>query len=321
VQPMLAMTAALPTGPEWSYEFKWDGMRALVDATPERVALTSRNGNDITRAYPEIAALLGADGTPDVLLDGELVAFDDAGRPSFPLLQTRMHVRAAKQAAALAATTPVSYLIFDVLRLHGVDLLDRTYAERRATLERVASDHPGWIVSPVFDDGEATAAAARANGLEGVVAKRRTSRYRPGARTGDWVKVKFLRRQEFAVLGWEDGEGGRAGHVGSLLLGVADPADPAGWRYMGQVGSGLSARAIEQLEAVLGPLRRDTPALSATPELVGRRAVTWVKPHLAVEVEYSGLSGEGRLRHPVFLGIRSDKHAADAVWEGEADGG
>lgn len=321
MQPMLAMTAALPTGPEWSYEFKWDGMRALVDATPEGVTMTSRNGNDITRAYPEITALLGVDGTPDVLLDGEIVAFDEAGRPSFGRLQTRMHVRAAKAASALAATTPVSFLIFDVLRLHGVDLLDRTYAERRATLERVAADHPAWIVSPAFDDGEATSAAARANGLEGVVAKRRTSRYRPGMRTGDWVKVKFLRRQEFAVLGWEAGDGNRAGSIGSLMLGVADAADPSGWTYMGQVGSGLSAQSTRRLESALTPLRREDPALTAAPELVGRRAVTWVEPQVVVEVEYAGLSTEGRLRHPVFLGIRTDKAAADAVWEGEVHGG
>lgn len=321
MQPMLATTAALPTGPEWSYEFKWDGMRALIDSRPNALSMTSRNGNDIARAYPEIAALFGVEGAPDVLLDGEIVAFDDAGRPSFGLLQTRMHVRVAKQAAALAAATPVSFIIFDVLRLHGVDLLERTYAERRATLERVAADHPGWVVSPAFDDGEATAAAARANGLEGVVAKRRTSRYRPGARTGDWVKMKFLRRQEFAVLGWEAGDGARAGSIGSLLLGVADPGDPGGWTYMGQVGSGLSAASARRLASALSPLRLDGPPLSATPTLVGRRAVTWVDPQVVVEVEYAGLSSEGRLRHPVFLGIRTDKAATDAVWEGTADGG
>jgi bifunctional non-homologous end joining protein LigD len=321
VQPMLAMTSALPTGPEWSYEFKWDGMRALVDTAPGGPTMASRNGNDIARAYPEITAQFGAEGTPDVLLDGELVAFDEAGRPSFGLLQTRMHVRAAKQASALAVTTPVSFLIFDVLRLHGVDLLDRTYDQRRATLERVAADHPAWVVSPAFDDGDATAAAARANGLEGVVAKRRASLYRPGARTGDWVKVKFLRRQEFAVLGWEAGDGNRAGTIGSLLLGVADPVEESGWTYMGQVGSGLSAASTRQLSSALVPLRRDVPPVAQLPALVGRRAVTWVEPQVVVEVEYAGLSSEGRLRHPVFLGVRSDKTAADAVWEGTSEGG
>lgn len=313
MQPMLALTAALPTGPEWAYEFKWDGMRALLDTAPGALTMVSRNGNDIVRAYPEIAALFGADGTPDALLDGEIVAFDDAGRPSFGLLQTRMHVRAAKQAAALAATTPVSFLIFDVLRLHGVDLLDRSYADRRATLDRVAADHPGWVVSPTFDDGEATAAAARANGLEGVIAKRRSSTYRPGARTGDWVKVKFLHRQEFVVLGWEAGDGNRAGTIGSLLLGVADAA---GWRYMGQVGSGLAAQSTRRLEGVLAPLARGDSPLAEIPALVGRRAVTWVQPEVVVEVEYASLSSEGRLRHPVFVGIRSDKAADDVVWEG-----
>lgn len=321
MQPMLAMTAALPTGPEWSYEFKWDGMRALIDVRPGALSVTSRGGNDISRAYPEIMALFGADGTPDVLLDGEIVAFDAAGRPSFRLLQTRMHVRAAKQASALAASTPVSFLIFDVLRLHGVQLLDRTYADRRATLERVAADHPAWVVPPAFDDGAATTAAARAHGLEGVVAKRRSSRYRPGARSGDWVKVKFLTRQEFVVLGWEAGDGARAGTIGSLLLGVADSREPSGWTYMGQVGSGLGAASARRLESVLAPLRRDDPALSTHPVLVGQRVVSWVEPQVVVEVEYAGLSGEGRLRHPVFLGIRTDKPATDAVWEGTVEDG
>jgi bifunctional non-homologous end joining protein LigD len=321
VRPMLAMTAVLPTGPEWSYEFKWDGMRALVDAQPGALRISSRAGNDIAGAYPEITALFGAEGTPDVLLDGEIVAFDSAGRPSFALLQTRMHVRAARPAGALAAATPVSFVIFDVLRLHGVDLLDRTYDQRRATLERVAADHPGWVVSPAFDDGEATAAAARANGLEGVVAKRRSSRYLPGARSGDWVKMKFLRRQEFAVLGWEAADGGRAGTIGSLLLGVAEPGDPAGWTYMGQVGSGLGAASTRQLESALAPLRRDDPPMPAPPALVGQRKVTWVDPQVVVEVEYAGISDGGRLRHPVFLGIRTDKAATDAVWEGAVEGG
>ncbi len=317
MQPMLATAAALPTGPEWSFEFKWDGMRALVDASSGAVSVTSRAGNDVARAYPEITALFAADGTPDVLLDGEIVAFDDAGRPSFGLLQTRMHVRAAAQAAALAATTPVSFLIFDVLRLHGVDLLDRPCADRRATLERVAADHPAWIVSPAFDDGEATAAAARANGLEGVVAKRRTSRYRPGQRTHDWVKVKFLTRQEFAVLGWEAGAGSRSGAIGSLLLGVADADAPSGWSYLGQVGSGLGAAEVRRLASLLEPLLRTDPAVEPAPDLAGRRAVTWVQPQVVVEVEFSGLSTEGRLRHPVFVGIRPDKSAHDVVWEGE----
>ena len=321
MQPMLAMTAPLPMGPEWAYEFKWDGMRALLDARPDAVRMTSRAGNDIALAYPEITALFGVEGTPDVLLDGEIVAFDATGRASFPLLQTRMHVRAGKQARLLSTSTPVSFLIFDVLRLHGVELLDRTYSERRATLERVAADHPGWVVSPAFDDGEATTIAARANGLEGVVAKRRTSRYRPGTRSGDWIKMKFLHRQEFAVLGWEAGDGARAGAIGSLLLGVADTSDSAGWRYRGQVGSGLSAAATRRLEATLAPLRRDAPALSEHPALSGQRAVTWVEPQVVVEVEYSGLSAECRLRHPVFLGVRTDKAATDAVWEGATEDG
>lgn len=199
MQPMFATSSTLPEGDGWAFEFTWDGLRVLLDASPEGVTITGPSGNDIAREYPEIVAQFSATGTPDVLLDGELVAFDEAGRSSFELLGRRMHARSGAQARELAASTPVSFLVCDVLRLYGVGLLDRTYEQRRATLERVAADHPDWVVSPSFDDGQATAAAARANGLAGVVAKRRASLYRPGMRSSDWVKAKFPRRQEFEV--------------------------------------------------------------------------------------------------------------------------
>lgn len=320
---MLATAAALPDGAGWSFEFKWDGMRALADARPASVAdmpgsvrMHSRNGNDITEAYPEIVSMLSQPGTPDALIDGEIVAFDGAGRPSFEALQRRMHVR-GPAVAALVAEVPVSYLMFDVLRLHGVDLLDRPLVERRATLERLAQDRAGWVLSPSFDDGPATVAAARDNGLEGVVAKRLVSRYRPGVRTSDWIKLAFKHTQECVVLGWEAGEGHRSRSLGSLLLGVADPDAPGGWRYVGQVGSGLNEHTLSQLSTALARLARRMPA-AQTPAQRGPRAVTWVEPEVVVEVEYGSVTHEGILRHPVFRGIRPDKSADEAVWAPDA---
>jgi bifunctional non-homologous end joining protein LigD len=192
-------TDQLPEGPEWIFEFKWDGVRALVEIVEGRMAIRSRRGNEVTVAYPELAGL--GTGIEDALIDGEIVAFAE-GRPSFGLLQTRMHVRGRVQAAELAAQAPVSFIAFDVLRLHGVDVTARPLRERRATLERLVANRPGWTLSPAFDDGAATELAARTHGLEGVVAKRLTSRYRPGLRGPDWVKKRFMRRGEFVVICW-----------------------------------------------------------------------------------------------------------------------
>jgi len=186
VRPMLATAGALPTGPEWAYELKWDGVRVLADRTPGRFTLSSRSERDVTDTYPELADV--AAGCADVLLDGEVVALA-GGRPSFAALAPRMHIGSAAAARRAAATTPVTYLVFDVLRLYGVDLTGRPYTERRATLERLQADPNNgrsWTVPPSFDDGPATVLAGQQQGLEGVVAKRRGSRYRPAGvpRTG-----------------------------------------------------------------------------------------------------------------------------------------
>lgn len=306
MQPMLATAGPLPTGPGWAYEFKWDGVRTLVETGPAGLTLTSRLGNDVTPAYPELAGLAGV--AEDVLLDGEVVAFV-AGRPSFSALQGRMHVRAASHARRLAGQLPVTYLAFDVLRLYGVDLTGRPFAERRATLERLDVAGPHWTVSPLFDDGPATAQAAQENGLEGVIAKRLSSQYRPGVRTADWVKVRFGRRQEFVVGGWEHGEGGRAGGIGALMLGVYD--EDGRFVYVGQVGTGFSAAALRAMERTLRPLVTDrSPFVSLPPDVRGR-TITWVRPAVVVEVEFAEWTPDGRLRFASFQGLRNDKDAAE----------
>lgn len=309
MQPMLATAGPLPTGPDWAYEFKWDGVRTLVDASAAGLTLTSRLGNDVTIAYPELAGL--AEAAEDVLLDGEVVQFVE-GRPSFSALQNRMHVRKSLEARRLAARAPVTYLVFDVLRLYGVDLTGRPFGERRATLERLELAGPHWTVSPLFDDGPATAQAATENGLEGVVAKRLSSVYRPGSRTGEWVKVRFGRRQEFVVGGWEHGEGGRSGGIGSLLLGVYDGGELV---YAGQVGTGFTAGALRDMQRRLRPTVVAASPFAAMPPDVRGRPITWVRPELVVEVEFAEWTPEGRLRFASFQGIRIDKEPVEVVRE------
>jgi len=299
---MLATTGPLPTGPGWAYELKWDGVRVLADVGPDGFSLTSRRGNDVRAAYPELDGL--AEACPDILLDGEVVALSD-GKPSFAALQNRMHVRSAGQARRLAATTPVTYFAFDILRLYGVDLTARPYTERRSTLERLGLHGPHWTVPPAFDDGPATAAAAEQNGLEGVVAKRLGAPYRPGTRSPDWIKVRFGRRQEFVVGGWEHGEGVRAGGIGSLLLGCYD--DAGRLDYVGQVGTGFTARKLTELARRLAPLRRSTPPFQLVPPDVRGRQLSWVEPELVVEVEFAEWTPDGRLRFASFQGERDDK--------------
>lgn len=307
--PMLATAgAALPTGPDWAYEFKWDGVRALMNITGGTIRISSRLGNEVTVAYPELAGL-GAD-IDDALVDGEIVAFVD-NRPSFGQLQLRMHVRSARQAAALSAEAPVSFIAFDLLRLYGVDLTARPLSDRRATLERLAADHPQWTVSPSFDDGAATEAAARAHGLEGVVAKRLTSRYHFGYRTGDWVKVKFTRSGEFVVVGWEADALDGSATLSSLLLGYYAGDE---LHFAGKVGSGLSGRESAQLKRRLR--RRSAPAVTPVPPPSPGRVATWVEPDVVVEVTYSHWAEDGRLRHPVFMRVRDDKQAREVVRDG-----
>jgi bifunctional non-homologous end joining protein LigD len=293
---------ALPVGEGWCYEFKWDGVRALLDIGDGGVRVVSRRGNDVSAAYPEVVALAGEQ--EDALVDGEIVAFVD-GRPSFERLQSRMHVRARGEAAKLAKDCPVTFVAFDLLRRFGVDLTARPLRERRATLERWLGDTEGWTLSPSFDDAAATESVAREHGLEGVVAKRLDSPYRQGTRTAEWQKLRFLDSGDFVVVGWE-GAAERPNELSSLL--VACRRDRA-LVFCGKVGSGLSGASARRLRALL----RDAPApaVPGVPRSPGR-VVHWVEPDVVVEVQFVSRTDEGRLWHPVFRGIRTDKNAEDA---------
>jgi bifunctional non-homologous end joining protein LigD len=305
---MLATAVStLPSGDGWAYEFKWDGVRALLEATDRGVRLVSRAGNDISGGYPEIVAQAAEIG--DALLDGEIVAFVD-GRPSFERLQTRMHLRGKSEVARATVDCPVTYVVFDVLRRFGVDLTERPYEQRRATLERFVAEHPDWTLSPSFDDGPATESVARAHGLEGVVAKRVGSVYRPGVRSDDWRKLRFVRSGDFVVVGWE----AAAEHPNTLSSLVLAMAGDDGLKYAGRVGSGLAGRMASRIKGMLTE-QAEPPVGDVPPPLRGRR-LHWVTPEVVVEVEYSLRTADGRLRQPVFRGLRPDKRAEEATGSG-----
>ncbi|MET7968579.1 non-homologous end-joining DNA ligase [Micromonospora sp. NPDC005305] len=298
LKPMLAMTGQLPAGDGWAYEFKWDGVRALADISRGHPHLYARSGVEITTAYPELIPL--AEQVDDALLDGEVVLFTD-GQPSFTALAERMHVRNAAKAARLAATVPVTYMIFDVLRLRGADLTGMPYRERRAALESLGLGAARWAVPPVFADGPATYAAAGEHGLEGVMAKRVDAVYRPGVRSPDWVKVKLEVTGDFVVGGWRPG----ARKVGGLLVGV--PGPDGRLVYRGRVGGGIGAAIERELLRELEPLRAaGSPFAGDVPREDARGAI-WVSPQVVVEVKYGQRTPDGRLRFPRILRLRPDK--------------
>jgi bifunctional non-homologous end joining protein LigD len=299
--PMLATAGPLPLGEQWAYELKWDGVRALVAVEQGRVRATSRNGNDITGGYPELTLL----DCPDALVDGELVALVD-GLPDFGALQNRMHVRSPS--AALVAATPVTFLPFDVLHVQDSSVLGASYDERRSLLTQLLPEAP----EPFYDDGAVLLDLTRQQGMEGLVAKRRSSPYLPGRRTEDWVKVKHIRRQSAVVCGWKEGEGGRSGRLGSLLLGVQSTD---GLVYAGHVGTGFSAASLTHVGALLEPLARSSSPYSGEVPAEHARVAHWVEPVLVVDVDFTAWTRDGRLRHPSFKGRRDDLDPAEVVRE------
>jgi bifunctional non-homologous end joining protein LigD len=313
IKPMLAVAGELPTGrlDEWATEMKWDGVRAVSYVVGSRVQVFSRNDRDVSVSYPELSVLARAG--IDVVLDGEIVALDGTGRPNFGLLQSRMHVSDPAKARKLGEQIAIDYLLFDVLRVDGRDTLALPYVERRDLLERLGVDERDRIsVPPAFrgDPGDALRASLDA-GLEGVVCKRLDSTYQPGRRSPTWVKVKHQRVQEVVVIGWEPGEGRRAGEIGALLLGV----NVAGQlRYAGQVGTGFTERALRDLKAQLAPLAVARAAVADVPAEYARVA-RWVRPELVGEVVYGHWTRDNRLRHPSWRGLRPDKDPRDVVRE------
>ncbi|PKQ33412.1 MAG: ATP-dependent DNA ligase [Actinobacteria bacterium HGW-Actinobacteria-11] len=322
--PMLAENgtagvARALSDPSW-VEVKWDGIRALGTWADGRMLLHARRGTDITTRYPELTA----DGAPflpvaDAIVDGEIVAFDGQGRPSFSLLQNRMHLTRPREIEREVVRTPIVYMLFDLLRLDGHDLTGMPLRERRILLEDVVAglDAPTQI-PPVFDDVDAALAASREFGLEGVVVKDPQSRYRPGQRSPSWLKLKHTRMQEAVIVGIRPGKGDRESTLGSLLLAVPDRSGGRGGsaplRYVGRVGTGFTDRILRDLLARLDPLRRETAPLDGVPAPDASDAL-WVHPEVVGEVEFANWTPDGVLRHARWRGLRPDKEPDDIVVE------
>jgi bifunctional non-homologous end joining protein LigD len=312
IVPMLADAGRMPADESrYSFEVKWDGVRAIAYCKPGRIRLESRNLNEITDAYPEVRGILSDLGMHEAVLDGEIVAFDDAGKPSFERLQSRMHVTSPNAVKRLSKSTPVVYAIFDLLHLDGETLMALPYEARRQRLEQLGLGGPAWRVPAVQRGaGKRLLQATREQGLEGVVAKRLDSRYEPGRRTGAWIKIKHLRRQELVIGGWLPGEGRRTDRIGALLMGYQGDA---GLKYAGRVGTGFTERILTELARLLKPLRTDVNPFDDPPKLP--RNAEFVTPELVAEVEFREWTSEGVMRAPSFKGLRDDKPAAAVIRE------
>jgi bifunctional non-homologous end joining protein LigD len=326
IVPMMARpaTALPPNERRWSFEVKWDGVRAIAYVQPGRLRLESRNLNDITDTYPEVRGLVGALGMHEAVLDGEIVALDESDpahpSPSFERLQSRMNVTAPAAVRRLMRSMPVVYAIFDLLFLDGRSLMDLPYSERRARLESLDLKGSAWRV-PAVHRGEGTAlleATAR-QGLEGVVAKRLDTRYEPGRRSGAWLKIKNTLRQELVIAGWIPGEGRRTARIGALLLGFYEDGK---FRYAGRVGTGFTEKTLDDLRKRLTPLKRDTSPFDVGGGRVRiPREAVFVEPRLVAEVEFREWTTERVMRAPSFKGLREDKPAGEVVLEVAPHGG
>jgi bifunctional non-homologous end joining protein LigD len=307
VVPMLARLAELPAKDEgWAVEVKWDGVRAIARCRPGRLELQTRNLNEVTAQYPEVRRLARQLGSRDAVLDGELVAFDAEGRPSFERLQQRIHQTSESVVRRRMKSHPVTYVIFDLLYLDGRNLMAEPYHRRRRALEALELDGLSWQ-TPGYVAGHAKEllAASAERGLEGILLKRLDSPYVPGKRTGSWLKVKNIGRQEFVIGGWQPGSGRRSGGLGSLLLGWFD--EDGELHYAGKVGTGFSDRALAELIERLRPLTRKSNPFAGRK---GPRNANYVEPELVAEIEFRELTAEGMVRHGSFKGLREDKPAA-----------
>ncbi len=315
VVPMLAKLSGLPASDEgWAAEVKWDGVRAIAYCRPGRLELQSRNLNQVTVQYPEVRRLSRQIGAGEAVLDGELVAFDEQGRPSFERLQQRIHQTDPNVVRRRMKSHPVTYVIFDLLYLDGQDLIGEPYARRRELLEDLGLEGDSWQ-TPAYSTGHAKEllAACAEHGLEGIVLKRLDSRYAPGKRTGSWLKVKNVGRQEFVIGGWAPGEGRRRNRIGAILIGYFE-GEGAGreLRYAGKVGTGFSERDLGDLMERLAPLRREGNPFAGRR---GPRQAHWVEPRLVAEVEFREMTAEGMVRHGSFKGLREDKPAEEVGLE------
>ncbi|MBA2696289.1 MAG: DNA ligase [Ornithinimicrobium sp.] len=316
MRPMLATPGspggadpgAVPTGPGWTHEVKWDGVRLLAHAGHGTLALRTRSGRDVAGGFPELAGLAGI--AEDIVLDGEAVAFVD-GRPVFAQVVDRVHLGSAEQARTIAARRPATYLIFDLLRLDGLDLTGLPWHRRRAALEALVPQGltGRWQVPPTYADGSGLLAATQEQGLEGIVSKRVDAPYRPGVRSADWVKFPHRRTRSYVVGGWRPETG--SARLGALLVGLPVPAPAQRLTFRGRVGSGLAGRAGAALARVLADVPRSECSFLDPLPSADRRGSTWLRPEVVVDVTSLGTTPAGRLRQPAYQAWRPDLTPAE----------
>ncbi|HEV3322291.1 MAG TPA: DNA ligase D [Solirubrobacteraceae bacterium] len=330
--PMLASPGRLPPEQEqWAFEVKWDGVRAIAYWRSGQLRIESRNGKEIGARYPELHALGRRLGMREAVLDGEIVAFDERGLPSFERLQKRMHLSSESAIARAVRDIPVTYAIFDLLYFDGRSTTELPYRRRRELLEGLRLKGPAWQVPARREgDGAELLAATAEQGLEGVIAKRLDSPYRPGQRSGEWVKIKNVHRQEFVIGGWLPGKEGRSGQLGALLVGYYDRSretlasgeHPRGGehdgqralRYAGRVGTGFDEPELRRLgEKLAARSRRTSPF--AKHGIQPPREARFVKPELVAEIEFSRWTRDRILRHSSYKGLRTDKPAGEVTRE------
>lgn len=305
IRPMLTVPGALPDEhdeAEWGFEVKWDGVRCVVTAPGDGgIQLVSRTGNDVTSTYPELLELgMQLQGRPTIL-DGEIVAMDEKGRPDFGLLQRRMGITNPRRAAHLAMEYPIHLMLFDVMHVGGRSLMATPYQERRAVLAGMGLTGRSWSVpTHLAGHGHRAWDATLRHGYEGVIAKRLTSYYLPGVRSPDWRKVKHLLTLDVVIGGWTEGRGSLAGLPGAVLAGVDEPT---GLRYVGSVGSGLSGHERRDLARYLSAVAREDSPFVGPVDVPGAH---WVEPRLVAEVTLTGWTPAGHIRHPVWHRLRPD---------------
>lgn len=315
VLPMLAQTGHLPRCDDaWVYEFKWDGIRALIFVEGGRIKAQSRNQRDLSKYFPELRAIGEALGSRTAIIDGEIVAFGKTSAPSFPVLARRLHLNSKSAINRRARETPATFLAFDLLYLDGKLLFDRPYRDRRRELEALNLQGPGFATPPSVEGrkGAEVLAISAERGLEGVVAKRRDSLYSPGKRSGAWIKIKNFRTQEVVIGGWTPGKGSRQACIGALLVGIPTGDELS---FVGKVGTGFDVETLrhlgeflKRLECEQSPFREVLPALD-------RSRARFVVPQLVGEVQFSEWTNEHKLRHPSWRGLRPDKDPDQVVYE------
>ena len=303
IPPMLAKNGKLPRDDDaYGYEIKWDGVRAVAHVDAGHLTLTGRSGADFTPRYPEIRAMADALGSRRLILDGEVVAFDSGGRPSFELLQSRMHLASDSAVRRRMKDVPVAYVAFDLLWLEGHSTLSLPYSGRRKLLAELDLNGRSWRMPAHREgDGAALLEASEAQGLEGIVAKRLDSPYEPGRRSACWIKVKNRPSDDVVIGGWLPGEGRRGATLGALAVGV--PTDGGKLKYAGKVGTGFTETTLGMLMRELQPLRSDeSPFEGRQPP----KGTIFVEPRLTAVVEFAEWTRTGTLRAPSFKGLRAD---------------